>query len=91
MGLGKFEGDPARDYYGSGKDSHPAEWQAMIDDLKANGVEIIYRDGNLAYSPEKGKPGQMILDPDASYSTLKHEYQHYIDNMRNGRLSIRSI
>ena len=26
MGLGKFEGDPARDYYGSGKDSHPAEW-----------------------------------------------------------------
>lgn len=39
-GLGKFKGDPARDYYGSGKDSHPAEWQAIIDDLKANGVEI---------------------------------------------------
>ena len=39
MGLGKFEGDPARDYYGSGKDSHPAEWQAMIDELKANGVK----------------------------------------------------
>ena len=88
MGLGKFEGDPARDHYGSGKDSHPAEWQAMIDDLKANGVEIIYRDDNLAYSPEKGKPGQMILDPDASYSALKHEYQHYIDNMGNGKIGM---
>lgn len=83
MGLGKFEGDPARDHYGSGKDSHPAEWQAMIDDLKANGVEIKYREGNLAYSPEKGRPGQMILDPDASYSALKHEYQHYLDDKAN--------
>lgn len=83
-GLGKFEGDPARDYYGSGKDSHPAEWQAIIDDLKANGVEIKYREGNLAYSPEKGRPGQMILDPDASYSALKHEYQHYLDDKANG-------
>lgn len=83
-GLGKFEGDPARDYYGSGKDFHPAEWQAIIDDLKANGVEIKYREGNLAYSPEKGRPGQMILDPDASYSALKHEYQHHLDDKANG-------
>ncbi|MGM5632116.1 hypothetical protein O2K51_14550 [Apibacter raozihei] len=80
--------DPVADFLGPGKESHPVEWQTMIDDLKANGLEIKYREGNLAYSPEKGRPGQMILDPDASYSALKHEYQHYIDNMENGKLGM---
>jgi len=80
MGLGKFEGDPARDHYGSGKDSHPAEWQAMIDDLKANGVDINYRlDEAMAYSPvrTRGEPWQIIINEDASISVLKHEYEHF--------------
>lgn len=87
MGLGKFEGDPARDYYGSGIESHPVEWQAIIDDLKAQGVEISYRDGTLAYSPALGEGGvgQIILDPNASYSALLHEYQHFLDDMSNGK------
>jgi len=86
MKFGKFEDDPARDHYGSGRESHPAEWQAIIDQLKAEGVEVRYRKGTLAYGPdsESGRPGQIILDEDASYSALKHEYQHYLDDKANG-------
>ncbi|MDR2951308.1 MAG: hypothetical protein LBV71_19135 [Prevotella sp.] len=87
MGLGKFEGDPARDYYGSGIESHPVEWQMIINDLKTKGVEIKYNsEGQLAYAPnfESGYPGQIHLDPNASYSALIHEYQHFLDDMDNG-------
>ena len=84
--YGKFEGDPARDHYGSGRDSHPAEWQAIIDQLKAEGVEVRHRDGTMAYgaAPTAGRPGQLIIDENASYSALKHEYQHYLDDKAMG-------
>ena len=85
-GLGKFEGDPARDYYGSGNDSHPVEWNAIIDQLKVEGVKVEYRDGTLAYEP--GNPGRIILDPNASYSALSHEFQHFLDNKANGGSTI---
>jgi hypothetical protein len=85
MRFGKFEDDPARDYYGSGRESHPAEWKAILDHLKEEGVEIRHRKNALAYGPSNhGKPGQLILDEDASYSALKHEYQHYLDDKANG-------
>ena len=35
----------------------------------------------MAYAPglSDGSPGQIIIDPDASLSALKHEYQHFLD------------
>ena len=84
MRFGKFADDPARDYYGSGRESHPVEWQTILDHLKEEGVEIRYRKNALAYGlSNNGKPGQLILDEDASYSALKHEYQHYLDDKAN--------
>ena len=58
MRFGKFEDDPARDHYGSGRDSHPTEWKAILDDLKKEGVEVRHRKNALAYGPShNGKPG----------------------------------
>jgi hypothetical protein len=64
---------------GSARLSHPEEYAQIINELKAAGVEIDYRAGSLAYSPAKGGPGKMVLDPDASIGALRHEYQHFLD------------
>ncbi len=41
----------------------------------------------MAYAPdprEAGLPGQLLIDPDASLSALKHEYQHFLDAKAEG-------
>jgi hypothetical protein len=50
-----------------------------MKELEGAGVKVEQRAGSLAYSPEKGGPGKMILDPDASIGALRHEYQHFLD------------
>jgi hypothetical protein len=52
--------------------------------MESNGVEIVYRDGGMAYSPSSGKPGQLIIDENSSYSALLHEYTHYLDDASKG-------
>jgi hypothetical protein len=59
--------------------SHPEEYAQIMKELEGAGVKIEQRAGSLAYSPEKGGPGKMILDPDASIGALRHEYQHFLD------------
>lgn len=76
--------DPFRDVMGPGRSSHPDQWNALIEEMKENGVEIVYREGAMAYSPGKGAAGQLIVDPDASYSALLHEYTHYLDDFLAG-------
>lgn len=76
-----------RDVLGSGKISSPDEWNAIVKDLKENGVEVKCREGIMAYAPdprEAGLPGQLLIDPDASLSALKHEYQHFLDAKAEG-------
>ena len=40
----------------------------------------------MAYAPGliDGNPGQIVIDPDASLSALKHEYQHFLDAQAEG-------
>lgn len=36
----------------------------------------------MAYAPNPraGRPGQFIIDPDASYTAWRHEFRHYLDD-----------
>lgn len=45
-----------------------------------------YREGNMAYAPgmTEGSPGQLVIDPNASLSALKHEYRHFLDAQAEG-------
>ena len=58
------------------------EYNPIIKDLEDNGVDISYRENALAYGPSStpGKPGSIILDPDASISAVRHEYGHFLDD-----------
>lgn len=39
----------------------------------------------LAYRPlREGVPGQILVDPDASMSALRHEYNHFLEAKANG-------
>lgn len=72
--------DPIRDILGPGIDSNPEEWNRIIKELENSGVEIIYREGAMGYGPHpsiNGKPGQFLIDPNASISALEHEYLHF--------------
>ncbi|MFG0217134.1 hypothetical protein ACFU8X_29180 [Brevibacillus porteri] len=77
--------DPFRDVLGAGSKSHPEEWNKLIKDLEENGVEVVYREGGLGYGPlRKGEAGQVLLDPNASMSALRHEYSHFLEAKANG-------
>jgi hypothetical protein len=54
------------------------------------GVEVIIRDGAMAYgpAPSPGRPGQIVLDPDASYGALLHEMQHLREDRDAGWLGM---
>ena len=76
--------DPFREVMGTGVESHPEKWNALLNEMKNNGVEVVYREGAMAYSPAKGVAGQLVVDPSASYSVLLHEYTHYLDDVAAG-------
>jgi len=76
--------DPFRNALGSGIDTHPEEWNAIVEHMREQGVEITFRKGAMAYAPSTGKPGQLIIDPDASFGALLHEYTHFNDDARLG-------
>lgn len=86
IGYMKNNSDPMRDVLGSGRNSNPKEWNSIIQDLEKSGVEVKYREGSMAYAPglTDGSPGQLVIDPDASFSALKHEYQHFLDAKAEG-------
>ncbi len=79
-------GDPAYARKGAAKDSHPDEYDAIMKDLEKRGVTVVERPDGLAYQPasQPGHPGEVYLDPDASYSALVHEYQHVLDDAARG-------
>ncbi|MGX5763497.1 hypothetical protein ACWKW1_27290, partial [Brevibacillus parabrevis] len=79
--------DPFRDIYGSGMKSHPEEWNQIIEEIEKVGGKVKYRDdGSMGYSPglSRGELGEIIIDKNASISALRHEYQHFLDDMRIG-------
>ena len=76
--------DPLGEEFGPGRISNPDDWQNILDDLQNQGVEIVHREGVMGYSPSKGKPGQLVIDDNASYGALLHERQHYLDDVKQG-------
>jgi hypothetical protein len=79
-------GDPVRDIWGPGRVSHSGEWNTLMSEIRALGVEVVERPNAMAYTPNwvKNTPGQLILDPDASITALRHEHRHIIDDFSGG-------
>ena len=68
-------------------ESNPKDWSYIIKELEDSGVEIVYREKVMAYAPHpsiNGKPGQFLIDPDASISALEHEYLHFKQAQSSG-------
>ncbi|QGN48443.1 WXG100 family type VII secretion target [Micromonospora sp. WMMC415] len=84
------DADPLRKW-GPARQTHPGEWEAAIRDAQETGVEVSFREGALAYgpSPSPGRPGHLVLDPDASYGALLHEMQHLRDDHAAGWAGMR--
>jgi uncharacterized Zn-binding protein involved in type VI secretion len=80
------EADPARRVLGPASKSHSQEIAEMRKALEEAGVEVRERTDALAYAPglKAGRPGQFIIDPDASFSAWTHEYQHFLDDKAAG-------
>ena len=78
--------DPIREKIGSAFQSHPKAMSKILKSLEHRGIEVAYRPGSMSYSPnsESGKPGKLIMDPDASYSAWLHELQHLADDEASG-------
>lgn len=79
------EGDPLRRALGAARNSHPEEFARTMRELKDAGAEIIERSGTMAYSPSRGRAGQLILDPKASIGALRHEVLHFADDLALGQ------
>ncbi|TYB40424.1 WXG100 family type VII secretion target [Micromonospora sp. AP08] len=84
------DADPLRKW-GPARQTHPAEWEAAIQEARDLGVEITFRSDALAYGPAPGpgSPGHLIIDPDASYGALLHEMQHLHDDHAAGWAGMR--
>lgn len=90
----KESGDPARRVMGPARQSHPEELAQMKAEMEAAGVKIREIPGrtDMAYSPGRlGKPGELIMDPDASYAAWKHEYTHFLQDKNSGWRGIESL
>ena len=79
-------GDALRESLGPAYQSHKAEYDDILRQAKEYGVEVTFRKGILAYEPSltAGKPGRLILDPDASIGALRHEFKHLLDDADMG-------
>ncbi|KQO16493.1 hypothetical protein ASF11_10020 [Acidovorax sp. Leaf76] len=66
--------------------SHPEQYGTIMDDLANKGVDVRFTEGQFAYGPSatRGVPGNLVLDPDASMSALRHEYGHFLDDQALG-------
>lgn len=79
-------GDRLLNTMGPARVNHPVEYDSIINDMQSSGVDISYREGQFAYgpAPSGGRPGNIVLDPDASLSALQHEYGHFLDDKALG-------
>ena len=78
---------------GSAFESHPKETLEKIEELQKMGVDVIFHSGEgMMYQPGAlGKPGQVKVDREASYSALLHEYVHAVDDEASGWQAARMV
>lgn len=78
--------DPVREKIGSAEESNPEELRQFMDECRNKGVKICRDRSGMAYqpSPSPGKPGQIIMEPEASISAWYHEMQHMHDDEASG-------
>lgn len=83
--LNTYE-DPMREVLGSAEESHPEEFRKILSNLEQNGVTILRREHAMGYEPNPtpGKPGQILMEPNASISAWMHENQHFEDDKASG-------
>lgn len=79
-------GDVALEYFGPAERSHPTELDALIDDLRNEGVEMVERENSICYQPSStaGEPGRLLHSPGMSYSAWLHEYDHFENDKAHG-------
>lgn len=78
--------DPLRKH-GPGSETHPEEWAESLRRAAELGVEVRFRsNGSMAYAPAPmpGSPGQLLIDPDASWGAMLHEMTHIMDDHAMG-------
>lgn len=83
--------DPMRDVLGSAEKSHPERLKEITEELRSKNVEIARRKGAMGYqpSPVPGKPGRIVMEPDASISAWEHEFKHCKDDEELGWAGLR--
>ena len=79
-------GDRLFNALGPARINNRHEYEQIMSGLRRNGVEVSFRTREFAYGPasSSGKPGNMVIDPDASIAALRHEYGHYLDDAALG-------
>ncbi len=85
--------DSIREILGPAEHSHPIELEKILDDLKKSGANVKRRDGVMEYFPaiSPGMPGEIIIEPKASYGAWLHEYKHFCDDRDEGYLGMRVL
>jgi len=78
------DADLLRARLGPAEVSHADEYASILRQLREAEVDIDFRPGSLAYSPTRGGPGRIILDPDASMGAVRHEFRHFLDIQEAG-------
>jgi hypothetical protein len=78
-------GDRLLDAMGPARVANRAEYEAILTDLNANGVDVRFG-SQYAYGPTStgGGPGNIKFDPDGSISAIRHEYGHFLDDQALG-------
>ncbi len=86
----KCEGDYLREVMGSAKDNNSAELQTMIDDVVAKGgkVELLPNNTKMVCNIFEGKPGTIEVDENISLGGFRHEYRHFLDDLKDGHKGI---
>lgn len=64
--------------------NHADELANTVQRIQGAGGTVEFRAGTLAFSPTRGAPGKVILEPNASISAVRHEAGHFFDDIGLG-------